>query len=55
MDEAEHLLAEVKSAGMGGRLLCRLLLGVGVALPNCDRHDDAIAVLTDAIHVAQAK
>nr|XP_045602179.1 outer dynein arm-docking complex subunit 4-like [Procambarus clarkii] len=52
--EAEELLAEVKGAGVGGRLLCRLLVGVGVALPRSDRHDDAIAVLTDAVHIARA-
>nr|XP_053628375.1 uncharacterized protein LOC128685765 [Cherax quadricarinatus] len=51
---AEELVAEVKSVGVGGRLLCRLLVGVGVALPKCNRHEDAIAVLTDAVHIARA-
>nr|XP_053635281.1 uncharacterized protein LOC128690589 [Cherax quadricarinatus] len=52
---AEELVAEVKSVGVGGRLLCRLLVGVGVALPKCNRHEDAIAVLTDAVHIARAR
>lgn len=53
--EAEELLGEVRAAGVGGRVLCRLLLGVGTALPKCDRHDDAVAVLTDAVHLARAR
>ncbi|KAK4316366.1 hypothetical protein Pmani_012495 [Petrolisthes manimaculis] len=52
--EAEELLGEVRAAGVGGRVLCRLLLGVGMALPKCNRHEDAVAVLTDAVHLARA-
>ncbi|XP_045132429.1 outer dynein arm-docking complex subunit 4-like isoform X2 [Portunus trituberculatus] len=54
MREAEELLAEVRDAGIGGWLLCRLLVGVGVALPKCGRNEDAVAVLTDAVHIARA-
>ena len=55
MREAEELLVEVRDAGIGGWLLCRLLVGVGVALPKCGRNEDAVAVLTDAVHIARAK
>ncbi|XP_042890513.1 outer dynein arm-docking complex subunit 4-like isoform X2 [Penaeus japonicus] len=52
--EAEELLAEAKKVGVGEKLLCRLLVGVGVALPRCGRDEDAVALLTDAVHVARA-
>lgn len=55
MREAEELLVEVRDAGIGGWLLCRLLVGVGVALPRVGRNEDAVAVLTDAVHIARAK
>ncbi|XP_050719096.1 outer dynein arm-docking complex subunit 4-like isoform X2 [Eriocheir sinensis] len=54
MREAEELLVEVRDAGIGGWLLCRLLVGVGVALPRVGRNEDAVAVLTDAVHIARA-
>ncbi|KAK7071252.1 hypothetical protein SK128_008984 [Halocaridina rubra] len=52
--EGENLVNEVKIADIGERLLCRLLVGVGVALPKCGRPKDAIAVLTDAVHISRA-
>ncbi|XP_047474137.1 outer dynein arm-docking complex subunit 4-like [Penaeus chinensis] len=52
--EAEELLSEAKKVGIGEKLLCRLLVGVGVALPKCGRDEDAVALLTDAVHLARA-
>ncbi|XP_064081125.1 outer dynein arm-docking complex subunit 4-like isoform X4 [Macrobrachium nipponense] len=52
--EGETLVNEVKATEVGDRILCRLLVGVGVALPKCGRPQDAIAVLTDAVHIARA-
>ena len=34
---------------------CRLLVGVGAALPRAGRSEDALALLTDAAHIAHAR
>lgn len=45
----------MRAAGVGGLTLCRLLVGVGVALAGCERQEDAVAVLTDAVHIAHIR
>ena len=61
MIEAERLVEEVKRARDEGdeglspafsKVLVRLLIGVGAALPKCNRADDGVAVLSDAIKLA---
>ena len=62
--EAERLVEEVKNARDQGdddggpafaKVLVRLLIGVGSALPNCNRAEDAVAVLNDACTIAHSR
>ncbi|XP_047737113.1 uncharacterized protein LOC125178111 [Hyalella azteca] len=59
--EGEMLVGEVREGGgVGGdpqlaAVFCRLLVGVGAALPRAGRSEDALALLTDAAHIAHAR
>ncbi|KAK7080978.1 hypothetical protein SK128_023114 [Halocaridina rubra] len=52
--DGECLVNDVKEAEISEKILCRLLVGLGIALPKCGRPEDAIAILTDAVHIARA-
>ncbi|KAF2348510.1 hypothetical protein FHG87_020734, partial [Trinorchestia longiramus] len=59
--EGEMLVEEVREGGgVGGdhelaAVFCRLLVGVGAALPRAGRSEDALALLTDAAHIAHSR